>query len=392
MKKTGTFLAAVLCATFAFGQIQSNEINSTGKVGVGTTTPTCALDVDGQVIIDGETTMKQDVEIEKTLTIKENLEVLGISTFGAEVITEDQVTFKQFEDITLTEDRFVVVDKNGILKSTKTEDILFPIGDCHVSGKFGPELIVPNWAYGPGKIVTGIECPSSVGIRVENPTAVLDVDGNTRLRGGVGIGVSPSTTNLLTIANPGTGLAIEAQGDVEFQGNMDVDGSVGIGVDNSTGVKLHVISDMQTGLCVESNATTDYSYGLKVIADRDLTKAFSVIDETTGTDIFMVWGNGVVNTKKMYSEEIEVRADAIGIPWPDYVFSKDYDLKDLSEVEAYYTEHNHLEGIPSAADVAKDGINVAEMDAALLKKIEELTIYIIQLEERVKSLEIETID
>jgi len=389
MKKTGIFLASMLCVTFALGQVQSNEINSTGKVGVGTTTPTCALDVDGQVIIDGETTMKQDVEIEKTLTIQQNLEVIGISTFGAEVITEDQVTFKQFEDITLTDDRFVVVDKIGILKSTKTEDILFPIGDCHVSGKFGPELIVPNWGYGPGKIFTGVECPSSVGIRVENPTAVLDVDGNSRLRGGVGIGLSPSTTNLLTIADPGTGLSIEAQGNVGFLGNLDVDGSIGVGVGNSAGVKLHVVSDMQTSLCVESNATTDYSFGLKVVSDRDLTKAFSILDSRIagGTDIFTVWGNGVVNTKKMYSEEIEVRIDALGISWPDYVFDSNYDLPELKEVEAFYLKYNHLKGIPSSDEANENGINVAKMDAALLKKIEELTLYIVQLEKRILKLE-----
>jgi len=65
--------------------------------------------------------------------------------------------------------------------------------------------------------------------------------------------------------------------------------------------------------------------------------------------------------------------------WPDYVFSEDYALPSLAVVEKYINEHKHLPGIPTAAAVEKDGLDVGEMNMQLLQKIEELTLYIIQL-------------
>lgn len=63
---------------------------------------------------------------------------------------------------------------------------------------------------------------------------------------------------------------------------------------------------------------------------------------------------------------------------PDYVFDKDYDLSTLKEVKTYIDKNHHLPEIPSAAQVAKEGINLGEMNTMLLKKIEELTLYLIE--------------
>jgi Bacterial Ig domain len=63
--------------------------------------------------------------------------------------------------------------------------------------------------------------------------------------------------------------------------------------------------------------------------------------------------------------------------WPDYVFKKDYHLPNLKELEAYLSKYRHLPGIASEADVKKDGIDVGDEQAALLKKVEELTLYLI---------------
>lgn len=64
--------------------------------------------------------------------------------------------------------------------------------------------------------------------------------------------------------------------------------------------------------------------------------------------------------------------------WPDFVFAKTYGLRPLSEVENYIKANAHLPEVPSAAQVAQEGINLGEMDATLLKKIEELTLYLIE--------------
>ncbi len=64
----------------------------------------------------------------------------------------------------------------------------------------------------------------------------------------------------------------------------------------------------------------------------------------------------------------------------DFVFEDDYYLKDLSEVESFIKEHKHLPEIPSAAEMEASGVNLAEMNKLLLQKVEELTLYVIDLE------------
>jgi len=84
----------------------------------------------------------------------------------------------------------------------------------------------------------------------------------------------------------------------------------------------------------------------------------------------------------------EIRVALSGAPcWPDYVLAKDYKLPTLSEVEQFIAENQHLPNVPSAAEVEADGINLGEMNVILLQKIEELTLYIIQMEKRLSELE-----
>ncbi|MCR9250784.1 MAG: lamin tail domain-containing protein [bacterium] len=72
--------------------------------------------------------------------------------------------------------------------------------------------------------------------------------------------------------------------------------------------------------------------------------------------------------------------------WADYVFEKGYDLMSLSDLKAFVKREKHLPEIPTTKDVNQDGIDVAEMNALLLKKIEELTLYLIQQDSEIKDL------
>jgi trimeric autotransporter adhesin len=65
--------------------------------------------------------------------------------------------------------------------------------------------------------------------------------------------------------------------------------------------------------------------------------------------------------------------------WADYVFDKNYQLPVLQQVEQYIQQHQHLPGIPAASEVVKNGLDLGEMNAKLLGKIEELTLYVIAL-------------
>ncbi|OXB15784.1 hypothetical protein [Flavobacterium reichenbachii] len=87
--------------------------------------------------------------------------------------------------------------------------------------------------------------------------------------------------------------------------------------------------------------------------------------------------NGIIHSK-------EVKVDMDG--WSDFVFTKEYNLPTLQEVEKHINEKGHLENIPSEDEVLKNGINLGEMNSKLLQKIEEMTLYIIEQNKRSNEL------
>jgi hypothetical protein len=72
--------------------------------------------------------------------------------------------------------------------------------------------------------------------------------------------------------------------------------------------------------------------------------------------------------------------------WPDYVFSNDYKLMSLEELRKSIKQNNHLPGIPSAKEIEAEGLQVGEMQIRMMEKIEELTLYIIQLNTDMEAL------
>jgi hypothetical protein len=77
----------------------------------------------------------------------------------------------------------------------------------------------------------------------------------------------------------------------------------------------------------------------------------------------------------------QVNVDLTG--WADYVFKKDYALPSLTEVKTYIDKNHHLSEIPSEKEIAKDGLNLGEMNKLLLKKVEELTLYLIEKDKQI---------
>jgi hypothetical protein len=73
--------------------------------------------------------------------------------------------------------------------------------------------------------------------------------------------------------------------------------------------------------------------------------------------------------------------------FPDYVFDPSYKLRSLEETEKYVKENHHLPEVPSAAEVAKEGMSLNGMSEILLKKVEELTLHIIEQNKRIEALE-----
>ncbi|WP_198550762.1 LamG domain-containing protein, partial [Salegentibacter salinarum] len=92
-------------------------------------------------------------------------------------------------------------------------------------------------------------------------------------------------------------------------------------------------------------------------------------------------GDGEGFSDNLLSVAGTVLSDSIRIAqvtnWPDYVFSETYDLLDLEDVASYIKEQGHLPGLPSAEEVLSDGISLKHMDKTNLKKIEELSLYLL---------------
>lgn len=84
----------------------------------------------------------------------------------------------------------------------------------------------------------------------------------------------------------------------------------------------------------------------------------------------------------------KVRVDIASVSgWADFVFDPNYDLPSLQDEEEYILQNGRLRNIPSAEEVVEEGIDLAEMNKLLLQKIEELTLHLIEMEKKIKTLE-----
>ncbi|HWK02992.1 MAG TPA: hypothetical protein VNS58_05150 [Puia sp.] len=95
-------------------------------------------------------------------------------------------------------------------------------------------------------------------------------------------------------------------------------------------------------------------------------------------------GNAILSSLAVNGTIAAQRLKLSQTGWPDYVFGRNYDLPKLNEIEEYIRRNGHLPGIPSAAEVEKKGVDVGDHQAAVLKKIEELTLYNIAQEKELK--------
>jgi len=100
---------------------------------------------------------------------------------------------------------------------------------------------------------------------------------------------------------------------------------------------------------------------------------------TTNPGSYMLAVEGTMGARKVQVKQTS---------WADFVFKPDYQLSPLQELESYISANQHLPGIPSEAEVQKDGIDVGEMNKKLLQKVEELTLYIIRQQKEIDQLKL----
>ena len=175
-----------------------------------------------------------------------------------------------------------------------------------------------------------------------------------QLFGNVGIGTtSPSNKLSIRTANALEGIRVESSyGQVAFLGNLG----------SASNIDRGLLELFDVG-------TSSIRFAAKSTSDSYIVAGNFGIGTTSPTEKLSV--DGTVLAKK-------VRVSIAGADWPDYVFSPNFKLRSLQELETYIKTNQHLPEVPTAKEVEAQGVDLGSMDATLLKKIEELTLYLIQ--------------
>jgi len=264
----------------------------------------------------------------------------------------------------------------------------------------------------------------STGIRFLNDSTArfgaLVKYGGTYPGGFGGISTLYPYANVLGFANNGSilnqctgnmGFSVIKNGVNNLRLHLDANTlNVGIGGASVPAAQVHFNSNISGDTLKITNSTTGHNSGdglelrtngnAAALVNRENSTLDFGTNNTTRIRIRqdgnVVIGNvGALNVPagyKLYVEQgvltekvkVAVKTSA---DWSDYVFADNYPLRSIEEVKAFVNTNDHLPGLPSASEVVSEGIDVAKMDAKLLEKIEELTLYIFQLNERISKLE-----
>lgn len=361
---------------------QTNTLPATGNVGIGTTTPNTALDVKGSVNIDSILIVKDSIIIESSAKILEDITVNGTTrlednTSMIKDLTVDGTTKLNgslqangsvyFTNTPLSTNpnplvKFLILDSNGIVKSfglNEMNDLFNPQFVVCISDQNG-NIPDPHWKSGINKLF--IDCPQvNVGIGTDNPTHRFTVigdqylEGTTELNGVMGIGSSPSGFSRIKIDNGNYGAGIEIVGNNQVYNKL---------------LFLHVKNPNTEVIKVYNDITNHVPF---------LLEANGKMTISNGTQkILQLNSDGVLQTRV-------VKVDTYN--WPDYVFEQEYSLMPLNDLREFVIKNKHLPEIPNAKFNETNGVDIGEMNKLLLKKIEELTLYLIEQEQRISILE-----
>lgn len=173
-------------------------------------------------------------------------------------------------------------------------------------------------------------------------------------------------------------------------------GNTSMGINNQIGFPSTQILNNAHSLLI-NNQTIN---GVKFLSTDANVRIISAQLNDNGASLFTVFGDGRTkiggefNTSSNYmltvNGKIGAREIKVSIqnPWPDYVFKQNYVLAPLDKVENYIVKHEHLPGIPSAQELQKEelGLDLAQMQALQLEKIENIYLYLIEMKKEINAL------
>jgi hypothetical protein len=431
MKTTQRLLLTVIMTTLGIYSYAQNVLPTSGNVGIGTVSPESSLDVKGcskmdTVIIRESLTaekpvyMRDSVTIERTLKIEENIEVLGDANFHSDLRIDGSVNLNNYAGQSLEENFLFVKDDGSLDVKEKSGllDFLYEPRLCIV--KPDGNYFAPTWGTidginnEPGILFTANDCPGNVGIGTNAPLGKLDVRGNVFIGGGQTANgsmlsvrqVGPDKNGLdviLTSSAPNlTGIGINTIVDKDgrkalnvhnAESNLDVFSVQGDGKVTISGTSQHSLvieTNNFNNACIAFHAQSEQSDLLFFDLNNQLRGVFRHYIEN-GKSVY-TWddrsgGNynqlmKLSSDGSLYAHEINVKTGT----FPDYVFKDGYQLMKIEELETFIKQYGHLPNMPKEAEVLENGLSVGEMEVKLVEKVEELTLYIIELEKKYNEL------
>ena len=272
----------------------------------------------------------------------------------------------------------------GQLRIEGNENAIEFFNDTDYSGS-----ISPNTNYVSSLVLAGLVLQSATNY----PILFYTLGNKERMRitptGEVGIGTT----------NPGT-YKLWVNGAI--RGNTaTVDGTVGIGTTSATsplsfsnviGKKIsffNVDANNDYGIGIQNNEMQFYSPVATKMTFGKGTSGSYTANMTYYPSSGQLGINCLPQSDYMLSVNGKIRAKEIRVNtnWSDYVFADDYQLRSLKEVELFIKDHKHLPGITDAATLEAEGLDISKMQAAMMAKIEELTLYLIEANKKIEKLE-----
>ena len=198
---------------------------------------------------------------------------------------------------------------------------------------------------------------------------------------------------VIRLTNPNTGVSDEdgfviSQADTDIVMRQYEDGVVKLLGTNGTGITINNTGKVGIGVEPSSSyalrVTGDSYFGHNAYVGTKLVSAYGEFSQSVQISGMAKIGSGFECSQTGLVKCKELRVTLSG--WSDYVFDEGYRRMSLGELESFINQHHHLPNIPSAAEVERDGISVGDMNARLLEKVEELTLYIIELQKEIDEL------
>lgn len=372
-----TMLMVCLLSNLVRAQDQSvnGNLTVTGKVGVGTTNPSNALDVrsTGTSTVIGILTGSQAadafrlIDSDGSLRISNGVTANLINLIGSKVGI-NTATPANALDVKSSGTSTTI----GLLTGSKAADA-FRLIDADGS------LRLSNGITANLMSLTG----SSVGVGTNSPSAKLHVVGNAGLFGDF---VNYSGTTSAGVIWPNgkiPELLLERSNSNSVMSPPNNTYRAGIGLGQGVGI-YSVNPNPSTSLYFGDIRfhTTWWDGSAFRNSDRMVITQTGLVGIGTAAPDKLLTVKGSIHATEVVVDNSVAAADIKVRPaaWADCVFDDNYRNAPLSEVEQHIKAHKHLPGIPSAEKVGAEGISVAQMQTLLLQKVEELTLHLIRIE------------